>query len=115
VTNPDANAQLLAESVAAQLLKRASFRRAMRRAVEAAMHAGAQGVKITCGGRLGGSEMGRRERYVFGKLPLHNLDADIEYGFAEARTTYGTIGVKVWLYKGPIKKESDRAADAKAG
>ena len=114
VSNPDACAQLLAEGVAAQLLRRASFRRAMRRMVETARSAGALGVKITCGGRLGGSEMGRRERYVDGKLPLHNLNADIDYGFAEAKTTYGTIGVKVWLYKGQIKKETGRAADAKA-
>ncbi len=117
VSNPDANAQLLAESVAAQLLKRASFRRAMRRAMESARHAGALGVKIICSGRLGGSEMGRRERYADGRLPLHTLTADIEYGQAEARTTYGTIGVKVWLYKGPIKtaKEAGRAPNAKTG
>ena len=115
VTNPDANAQLLAEGVAAQLLKRASFRRAMRRAMDTARSAGALGVKIACGGRLGGAEMGRRERYSDGKLPLHTLSADIEYGFAEAKTTYGTIGVKVWVYKGLIKRESARAADAKTG
>jgi small subunit ribosomal protein S3 len=115
VQAPDACAQLLAEGVAAQLLKRASFRRAMRRAVETARSAGALGVKITCGGRLGGSEMGRRERYAEGKLPLHTLSADIDYGFAEARTTYGTIGVKVWLHKGLIKKGTSRAADAQKG
>jgi small subunit ribosomal protein S3 len=121
VSNPDANAQLLGESIAGQLAKRASFRRAMRRAIEAARHAGALGVKIICSGRLGGAEMSRTERYVEGQLPLHNLSADIEYGFAEAQTTYGKIGVKVWLYKGPIKepkkdtKEADRGADAKAG
>lgn len=117
VSNPDANAQLLAESVAAQLLKRASFRRAMRRAMESARHAGALGVKIICSGRLGGSEMGRRERYADGRLPLHTLSADIEYGEATAHTTYGAIGVKVWLYKGPIKKakEAGRAPDAKTG
>jgi small subunit ribosomal protein S3 len=122
VSNPDANAQLLAEAVSAQLAKRSSFRRAMRRAVESARHAGARGVKIMCAGRLGGAEMSRTERYVEGNLPLHNLSADIEYGFTEASTTYGKIGVKVWLYKGPIKdpkekqtKEVSRAADAKAG
>lgn len=104
ISNPDTSAQLLAEGVAAQLLKRISFRRAMRRTLEAARSAGAQGVKIMCAGRLGGAEMSRRERYVDGKLPLHTLKADIEYGFAEARTTYGTIGVKVWLYKGDIKE-----------
>ncbi|MHC4250292.1 MAG: 30S ribosomal protein S3 [Planctomycetota bacterium] len=117
VPNPDASAQLLADGVAAQLCKRVSFRRAMRRAVESARHAGALGVKITCGGRLGGSEMGRRERYVEGKLPLHTLDADIDYGLSEAKTTYGILGVKVWLYKGKIenKKETGRASDAKTG
>jgi len=123
VGNPDANAKLLSEAVAAQLSKRSSFRRAMRRAVESARHAGALGVKIMCAGRLGGAEMSRTERYVEGNLPLHNLSADIEYGFTEAQTTYGKIGVKVWLYKGPIKdprdnkskKEVGRAADAKAG
>jgi small subunit ribosomal protein S3 len=104
ISNPDTSAQLLAEGVAAQLLKRISFRRAMRRTLEAARSAGALGVKIMCAGRLGGAEMSRRERYVDGKLPLHTLKADIEYGFAEARTTYGTIGVKVWLYKGDIKE-----------
>ncbi len=105
ISNPDTSAQLLAEGVAAQLLKRISFRRAMRRTLEAARNAGALGVKIICAGRLGGAEMSRRERYVDGKLPLHTLKADIEYGFAEAHTTYGTIGVKVWLYKGDIKEE----------
>jgi len=104
ISNPDTSAQLLAEGVAAQLLKRISFRRAMRRTLEAARNAGALGVKIMCAGRLGGAEMSRRERYVDGKLPLHTLKADIEYGFAEAHTTYGTIGVKVWLYKGDIKE-----------
>jgi len=120
IPNPDASAQLVAEGVAGQLVKRVSFRRAMHRAVEAARHAGALGVKIACSGRLGGADMSRRERYVEGKLPLHNLNADIDYGFAEAQTTYGKIGVKVWLYKGPIReqkepKEASRAADAKAG
>jgi small subunit ribosomal protein S3 len=83
--------------------------------METARSAGALGVKIACGGRLGGAEMGRRERYSDGKLPLHTLSADIEYGFAEAKTSYGTIGVKVWVYKGPIKKETARAANAKTG
>ena len=104
ISNPDTSAQLLAEGVAAQLLKRISFRRAMRRTLEAARNAGALGAKIVCAGRLGGAEMSRRERYVDGKLPLHTLKADIDYGFAEALTTYGTIGVKVWLYKGDIKE-----------
>ena len=117
ISNPDASAQLIAYGVAAQLCKRVSFRRAMRRAVEAARNAGAQGVKITCGGRLGGAEMGRRERYVEGKLPLHTLNADIDYGLSEAKTTYGILGVKVWLYKGKIEttKEAGRASDAQKG
>ncbi len=117
IANPDTSAQLLADSVAAQLCKRVSFRRAMRRAVESARHAGALGVKITCGGRLGGAEMSRRERYVEGKLPLHTLTADIDYGLAEAKTTYGILGVKVWLYKGTIDntKEASGASNAKKG
>jgi len=117
ISNPDASAQLIADGVAAQLTKRVSFRRAMRRAVEAARNAGAEGVKITCGGRLGGAEMGRRERYVEGKLPLHTLNADIDYGLSEAKTTYGILGVKVWLYKGKIEttKEAGRASDAQKG
>lgn len=117
IPNPDGDPQLLAEGVAAQLVKRIAFRRAMHRAMEAAMNAGAKGVKIVCSGRLGGAEMGRVERYVTGKLPLHNLRADIQYGFAEADTTYGKIGVKVWLNKGeiPATKGSGNAANAKAG
>lgn len=115
VSNPDMNAQLLAEAVGEQLLKRISFRRAMKRAVETAMSAGAQGVRVSCGGRLGGSEMSRHERYAAGKLPLQNLHSDIDYGFAEAHTMYGTVGVKVWIYKGLIedaKQEAGNAADA---
>lgn len=96
-------ALLIAENVAFQLKKRVSFRRAMKRAVTQAIGAGIEGVKIICAGRLGGAEMKRRESYKEGKIPLHTLRADIDYGFAEARTTYGTIGVKVWLYKGDKK------------
>lgn len=96
-------ALLIAQNVAFQLQKRISFRRAMKRAVTQAMTAGVEGVKIACAGRLGGAEMKRRESYKEGKIPLHTLRANIDYGFTEARTTYGAIGVKVWLYKGEKK------------
>ena len=105
ISKPETNAQLVAEAVSEQLLKRASFRRAMKKVVEAAMDGGAKGVKIVCAGRLGGAEIARTEKYMVGSLPLHTLDADVDYGFAEARTTYGVIGVKVWIYKGKIVKE----------
>jgi small subunit ribosomal protein S3 len=100
VKEPNKEAQLIAENVAFQLEKRISFRRAMKRAISQAISAGVGGIKIMCAGRLGGAEMKRRESYKDGKIPLHTLRADIDYGFAEARTTYGAIGVKVWLYKG---------------
>lgn len=100
VKRPEIDAQLVAENVALQLKKRVSFRRAMKRAVAFTMDAGAQGVKIHCAGRLGGAEIARSEGYREGKIPLHTLRADIDYGFAEAKTTYGQIGVKVWIYKG---------------
>ena len=99
-SRPETDAALLAQGVAEQLAGRVSFRRAMRRAVQTAMRAGAEGVRVQCGGRLGGTEMSRREWYREGRVPLHTLRADIDYGFAEANTTYGQIGVKVWLYKG---------------
>src|ERR687891_1528175 len=99
VKSPDIDAQLLAQAVAEQLSSRVSFRRAMRKAVNVAMKAGALGVKVQASGRLGGAEMSRREGYHEGKVPLHTLRADIDYGFAEARTTFGRIGVKVWIYK----------------
>lgn len=102
VKNPAIEAQLIAENVALQLEKRISHRRAMKKALAAAEAAGALGVKIMCAGRLGGSEMKRREWYRAGKIPLHTLRANIEYGFAEALTTYGLIGVKVWVYKGDV-------------
>ena len=108
VKNREIDAQLVAEGIAEQLVRRASFRRAMRRAVEAALQNGALGIKIRLAGRLGGAEMGRKEKYVIGSLPLHTIDAEIDYGFAEAKTIYGVIGVKVWIYKGMMKKESDR-------
>lgn len=99
---PDADAQLLAENVAMQLVRRVSFRRAMKKAQQAALSAGAQGVKIMVAGRLGGSEMSRTEWYREGRVPLHTIRADIDYGFTEARTTYGQIGVKVWIFKGEV-------------
>ncbi|MGH2704849.1 MAG: 30S ribosomal protein S3 [Actinomycetota bacterium] len=102
VKMPDLDAQLLAQAVAEQLSSRVSFRRAMRKAVNTAIKAGGLGVKVACGGRLGGAEMSRREGYHEGKVPLHTLRADIDYGFAEARTTFGRIGVKVWIYKGEV-------------
>lgn len=102
VHRPEVDAQLVAENVAMQLERRIAFRRAMRKAVENAQRFGAEGVKIRCAGRLGGLEISRSEWYLEGKLPLHTLRADIDYGFAEARTTYGRIGVKCWIYKGEI-------------
>ena len=102
IEKPAINAQLVAAGVTVQLVKRVPFRRAMRRAVSLAMQFGAQGMKIVCSGRLGGAEIARRESMKDGKIPLHTLRADIDYGFAEAHTTYGIIGVKVWVYKGEI-------------
>jgi small subunit ribosomal protein S3 len=102
VKSPDIDAQLLAQAVAEQLSSRVSFRRAMRKAVNTATKGGALGVKVQASGRLGGAEMSRREGYHEGKVPLHTLRADIEYGFAEAKTTFGRIGVKVWIYKGDV-------------
>lgn len=108
VKNVDANAQLMAENIAAQLEKRISFRRAMKQTIQRAMRInGVKGVKIMCAGRLGGAEIARNESYHEGSIPLQTLRADIEYGFAEADTIYGKIGVKVWVYKGeilPVKK-----------
>ena len=102
VRRPEVEAQLVAENVAMQLVRRVAFARAMKRAVTSAMRFGAQGIKIMCAGRLGGAEMARREWYREGRVPLHTLRADIDYGFAEAFTTYGVIGVKVILFKGEI-------------
>ena len=99
---PDADAQLLAENVAMQLVRRVSFRRAMKKAQQAAIVAGAEGVKVMVAGRLGGAEMSRTEWYREGRVPLHTLRANIDYGFTEARTTYGQIGVKVWIFKGEV-------------
>jgi small subunit ribosomal protein S3 len=103
VTNADANAQLVAEGIAEQLVKRASYRRAMKKAIDMAMQLGVKGVKIVCAGRLAGAEIARTERYVVGSLPLHTLDVNIDYGFAEASTTYGQIGVKVWINLGMVE------------
>ena len=102
VKNPDLDAQLIAENVAQQLEKRISFRRAMKQSIGRAMKFNAKGIKIQCAGRLGGAEIARAEQYHEGTIPLQTLRADIDYGFAEAKTTYGIIGVKVWLYKGEV-------------
>ncbi|MDD4169166.1 MAG: 30S ribosomal protein S3 [Desulfotomaculaceae bacterium] len=99
---PELDAQLVAENVASQLVKRIAFRRAMKQVVTRSMKMGAKGIKISCGGRLGGAEIARTEWYSEGKVPLHTLRADIDYGFAEAKTTYGKIGIKVWIYKGEV-------------
>lgn len=102
VHKPDADAQLISESIALQLEKRVAFRRAMRKSVEAALRYGCKGIKVRVSGRLNGAEIARSEWYLQGQLPLHTLRADIDYGFAEARTTYGVIGIKTWVYKGEI-------------
>lgn len=107
VRKPEIDAQLVAENVAQQIERRVAFRRAMKRGVTSAMRFGAQGVKIICSGRLGGAEMARREWYREGRVPLHTLRADIDYGFTEARTTYGAIGVKVYIFKGEILKKEE--------
>jgi small subunit ribosomal protein S3 len=102
IKRAELEARLVAENVALQLEKRINFRRAMRQAVSLTMRMGAKGIKISCAGRLGGREMARREWYKEGRIPLHTLRADIDYGFTEARTTYGKIGVKVWIFRGEI-------------
>jgi small subunit ribosomal protein S3 len=102
VRKAEVNAQLVAENIATQLERRVAFRRAMKKAVATAMKFGAKGIKIHSGGRLGGAEMARREWYREGRVPLHTLRADIDYGFAEAHTTYGCIGVKCWIFKGEV-------------
>jgi len=107
VKKPETNAQLIAESIAEQIEKRAHFRRAMKRAMSNAMKSGVEGIKVQVAGRLGGNEIARTEHYQEGRTPLHTLRADISYGYAIARTTYGTIGVKVWVYRGEVGKRSD--------
>jgi small subunit ribosomal protein S3 len=108
VRKAEINAQLVAENIATQLERRVAFRRAMKKAVQTAMKFGAKGIKVHCAGRLGGAEMSRSETYRDGRVPLHTLRADIEYGFAEARTTYGAIGVKCWMYKGDVLPTRER-------
>ncbi|MBR6522884.1 MAG: 30S ribosomal protein S3 [Oscillospiraceae bacterium] len=108
VKQPDINAQLVAENIAQQLEKRISFRRAMKNAMSRAMRLGVRGIKVACSGRLGGAEIARSESYHEGTIPLQTLRADIEYGFAEAATTYGRIGVKVWIYKGEVLNQTLR-------
>jgi small subunit ribosomal protein S3 len=120
VKNPEIDAQLVAQGVAEQLSSRVSFRRAMRKAMQSATKGGAKGIRVQCSGRLGGAEMSRSEFYREGRVPLHTLRADIDYGFYEARTTFGRIGVKVWIYKGdaaPTRagREAQQAALRAAG
>ncbi len=111
VRRPEADAQLVAENVALQLERRIAFRRAMKKAVNIALKFGAKGIKIACSGRLGGAEMARREWTREGRVPLHTLRADIDYGFAEAKTTYGIIGVKVWIFKGEVLVDSEQISE----
>ena len=115
VRSPDLNAQLVAENIAAQLEKRVSFRRAMKQAIGRAMKLGAKGIKVSVSGRLGGAEIARTEHYHDGTIPLQTLRADIDYGFAEAATTYGRIGVKVWVYKGEVLKSAKNAQKKEGG
>jgi len=115
VKNAEIDAQLVAQGIAEQLAARVSFRRAMRKAMQTAFKAGAKGIRVQCGGRLGGAEMSRSEFYREGRVPLHTLRADIDYGFHEAHTTFGRIGVKVWIYKGEvIESRAEREAAALA-
>ena len=109
VRKAELDAQLVAESVAQQLERRVTFRRAMKKAVSTTMRFGAKGIRIACAGRLGGAEMSRREWYLEGRVPLHTLRAEIDYGFAEASTTYGIIGVRVWIFKGEVLDRARRA------
>jgi small subunit ribosomal protein S3 len=111
IRKPEIDAKLVAENIAQQLERRVAFRRAMKRAVQSAMRLGAQGIRITCGGRLGGAEIARTEWYREGRVPLHTLRADIDYGEATAFTTYGTCGVKVWVFKGEIMAHDPMAQD----
>lgn len=110
VRKPEIDAQLVAENVALQLERRIAFRRAMKKSVTSALKFGAKGIRITCSGRLGGAEMSRTEWYREGKVPLHTLRADIDYGFAEARTTYGAIGIKVLIYHGDVLPDKKQAS-----
>lgn len=114
VRRPEIDANLVAENIAQQLERRVAFRRAMKRAVQNAMRLGAEGVRVMCGGRLGGAEIARSEQYLEGKVPLHTLRADVDYGTRTAHTTYGTCGVKVWVYKGEIMAHDPMAQDRRA-
>ena len=119
VRNPESDAQLVAQGIAEQLAQRVAFRRAMRKAIQSSMKAGVKGIKVQVSGRLGGAEMSRSEQYREGRVPLHTLRANIDYGFYEAKTTFGRIGVKVWIYKGDVTSLSAQralnAAEARAG
>jgi small subunit ribosomal protein S3 len=115
VRRPDLDAQLVAENVALQLERRVAFRRAMKESVSRAMRMGAQGIKIQCAGRLGGNEIARTEWYREGRVPLHTLRADISYGLAEAKTTYGVIGVKAWIFRGEVLTEEEEQQRAAMG
>src|ERR1700741_2223173 len=114
IRKPEIDAKLVAENIAQQLERRVAFRRAMKRAVQSAMRLGAQGIRINCGGRLGGAEIARTEWYREGRVPLHTLRADIDFGEATAKTTYGTCGVKVWVFKGEILAHDPMAQDRRA-
>ena len=114
IRKPELDSTLVAESIAQQLERRVAFRRAMKRAVQSAMRLGALGIRINCGGRLGGAEIARLEWYREGRVPLHTLRADIDYGVATAKTTYGTCGVKVWIFKGEIMAHDPMAQDRRA-
>lgn len=114
VRKPEIDAALVAQSIAQQLERRIAFRRAMKRAVQSAMRLGAEGIRITCGGRLGGAEIARTEWYREGRVPLHTLRADIDYGTAEAHTAYGICGVKVWIFKGEILEHDPMASERRA-
>ena len=111
VRRPEADAQLVAENIATQLERRIAFRRAMKKSINSALRFGVQGIKISCSGRLGGAEMSRTEWFKEGRVPLHTLRADIDYGTAEAKTTYGIIGVKVWIFKGEILADTEPSVE----
>ena len=115
IRKPEIDAQLVSENIAQQLERRVAFRRAMKRAVQAAMRLGAEGIRITCSGRLGGAEIARTEWYREGRVPLHTLRADVDYGESRAKTTYGICGVKVWIFKGEILEHDPMAQDKRAG
>ena len=114
IRKPEIEAKLVAENIAQQLVRRVAFRRAMKRAVQSAMRLGAEGIRINCGGRLGGAEIARTEWYREGRVPLHTLRADVDYGYASAQTAYGICGVKVWIFKGEILAHDPMAQDKRA-